>query len=441
VSHMTKTQKKEDVGAGAGESPFSTIEEAVEDIRRGRMVIVCDDETRENEGDLTMAAQFATPEAINFMAKEGRGLICLSLTSERCEALGLNLMAAKNEAPLQTAFTVSVEARHGVTTGISAHDRAHTVQVAIDPGSTPHDLVQPGHVFPLKAKDGGVLERAGQTEASVDLARLAGLTPAGVICEIMNDDGTMARVPDLVPYCERHGLKMVTVADLIAYRRRTEKLVERVVATALPTEFGDFTAVGYRSLVDDKHHVAMVKGDVAGTEDVLVRVHSECLTGDVFHSMRCDCGEQLVSALTMIEREGSGVLLYLSQEGRGIGLLNKLRAYKLQEEGADTVEANLKLGLPADLRDYGIGAQILGDLGLTSIRILTNNPKKIVGLEGYGLSVSEQVPIEAAPNAHNENYLRAKRDKLGHSLHHQGLALDEEMIHDEEERGSGTEDG
>ena len=443
MSHMTGTQRTEDVDARAGESPFSTIEEAIEEIRRGRMIVVCDDETRENEGDLTMAAQFATPEAINFMAKEGRGLICLSLTSERCEALGLNLMAAKNEAPLQTAFTVSVEARHGVTTGISAHDRAHTVQVAIDPRSTPHDLVQPGHVFPLKAKDGGVLERAGQTEASVDLARLAGLVPAGVICEIMNDDGTMARVPDLVPYCERHGLKMITVADLIAYRRRTEKLVERVVATALPTEFGDFTAVGYRSLVDDKHHVAMVKGEVDGVEDVLVRVHSECLTGDVFHSMRCDCGEQLAAALAMIEREGQGVLLYLSQEGRGIGLLNKLRAYKLQEEGADTVEANLKLGLPADLRDYGIGAQILGDLGLTSIRILTNNPKKIVGLEGYGLSVSEQVPIEAAPNTHNEDYLRAKRDKLGHSLHHQGLALDEEMIHNEEERdvGGGRADG
>jgi 3,4-dihydroxy 2-butanone 4-phosphate synthase/GTP cyclohydrolase II len=442
---MTETQRQEGVEGAAGEGAFATIEEAIEEIRRGRMVVVCDDETRENEGDLTMAAQFATPEAINFMAKEGRGLICLSLASERCEALGLNLMAAKNEAPLQTAFTVSVEARHGVTTGISAHDRAHTVQVAIDPHSTPHDLVQPGHVFPLKAKDGGVLERAGQTEASVDLARLAGLIPAGVICEIMNDDGTMARVPDLIPYCEKHGLKMVTVADLIAYRRRTEKLVERVVDTALPTAFGDFTAVGYRSLVDDKHHVAMVKGEVDGAEDVLVRVHSECLTGDVFHSMRCDCGEQLASALAMIEQEGQGVLLYLSQEGRGIGLLNKLRAYKLQEEGADTVEANLKLGLPADLRDYGIGAQILGDLGLTSIRILTNNPKKIVGLEGYGLSVSEQVPIESAPNAHNEDYLRAKRDKMGHTLHHQGLALDEEMIHDEEERdaagGDGSADG
>ena len=336
-------------------------------------------------------------------------------------------MAAKNEAPLQTAFTVSVEAREGVTTGISAADRAHTIQVAIDPRSAPETWSSPGHVFPLKAKDGGVLERAGQTEAAIDLARLAGLNPAGVICEIMNDDGTMARVPDLVPYCERHGSKMITVADLIAYRRRTEQLVERIVATKLPTAFGEFTAVGYRSLLDDKHHVAMVKGDVAGDEDVLVRVHSECLTGDVFHSLRCDCGEQLEAALAMIEREGAGVLLYLSQEGRGIGLLNKLRAYKLQEEGLDTVDANLKLGLPADLRDYGIGAQILVDLGLSSIRILTNNPKKIHGLEGYGLSVAEQVPIQSVPNPHNEEYLNAKRDKLGHVLHHQGLPLDEEL--------------
>ena len=432
MSHMTEAERK-DQAAGT-ESPFATIEEALEEIRAGRMVVVCDGEERENEGDLVMAAQFATPEAINFMAKEARGLICLTLTAERCEQLGLRLMTAKNEAPLQTAFTVTIEAAGGISTGISAHDRAHTIQVAIDPESGPDDIVVPGHVFPLRAKEGGVLERSGHTEASVDLARLAGVIPAGVICEVMNDDGTMARVPDLIPYCRRHGLKMVTVADLIAFRRRTEKLVERVVDTALPTAFGEFTAIGYRSLVDDKHHVAMVKGDVEGAEDVLVRVHSECLTGDVFHSLRCDCGEQLEAALAMIEREGRGVLLYLSQEGRGIGLLNKLRAYKLQEEGADTVEANLKLGLPADLRDYGIGAQILGDLGLSSIRILTNNPKKIVGLEGYGLSVTEQLPIQSVPNPHNESYLRAKRDKMGHTLHHQGLALDEEMLHDEEGR-------
>jgi len=411
--------------------PFSTIEEAIEDIRRGRMVVVCDGEDRENEGDLVMAAQFSTPEAVNFMAKHARGLICLALTPERCDELGLDLMAAKNESPLETAFTVTIEAAEGVTTGISAHDRARTVQVAIDPHATPEDLRQPGHVFPLKAKEGGVLERTGHTEASIDLARLAGLIPAGVICEIMNEDGTMARVPDLAPYCQEHDLKMVTVADLIAYRRTTEKLVERIVATGLPTKFGEFTAVGYRSLIDDKHHVAMVKGDVAGADDVLVRVHSECLTGDVFHSLRCDCGEQLEAALAMIEREGRGVLLYLSQEGRGIGLLNKLRAYRLQEEGLDTVDANLELGLPADLRDYGIGAQILGDLGLTSIRILTNNPKKIIGLEGYGLSVTDQVPIQSSPNPHNEAYLKAKREKLGHTLHHQGLPLDEQLLHEE----------
>jgi 3,4-dihydroxy 2-butanone 4-phosphate synthase / GTP cyclohydrolase II len=413
---------------------FATIEEALEDVRTGRMIVVCDGADRENEGDLVMAAQFATPDAINFMAKEARGLVCLALTPERCEELGLDLMAAKNEAPLQTAFTISIEAREGVTTGISAHDRARTIQVAIDPETEPHDLVQPGHVFPLKAKAGGVLERTGHTEAGVDLARLAGLIPAAVICEVMNDDGTMARVPDLVGYTEQHGLKMITVADLISYRRRTDKLVERVVSTRLPTAFGEFQAVGYRSLVDNKHHVAMVKGDVDGEEDVLVRVHSECLTGDVFHSLRCDCGEQLESALAMIEREGQGVLLYLAQEGRGIGLLNKLRAYRLQEDGLDTVDANLKLGLPPDLRDYGIGAQILVDLGLSSIRILTNNPRKIVGMEGYGLTVSDQVAIESVPNPHNEAYLRAKRERLGHKLHHQGLALDEEMLHEEEHR-------
>jgi 3,4-dihydroxy 2-butanone 4-phosphate synthase / GTP cyclohydrolase II len=414
------------------DTPFSTIEEAIEDIRDGKMVVICDAEDRENEGDLMLAAQFATPDAINFMAKEGRGLICLALTPERCDELGLNLMAAKNESRFETAFTVAIEAREGVTTGISAHDRARTIQVAIDPASGPADVVQPGHVFPLKAKGGGVLERTGQTEAAVDLARLAGLNPSGVICEVMNDDGTMARVPDLERYCARHDLKMITVADLISYRRRNDKLIERVVETGLPTDFGEFRAVGFRSLVDDKHHVAMVKGDVEGQEDVLVRVHSECLTGDVFHSQRCDCGQQLEDALRQIEEEGRGVLLYLAQEGRGIGLLNKLRAYKLQEEGLDTVDANLELGLPADLRDYGIGAQILVDLGLSSIRILTNNPKKIIGLEGYGLRVSDQIPIEHQPNAHNRDYLRTKRDRLGHKLHHQGLALDEEMIHDEQ---------
>jgi 3,4-dihydroxy 2-butanone 4-phosphate synthase/GTP cyclohydrolase II len=418
------------------DSAFSTIEAALEDVRAGKMVVVCDAEDRENEGDLTLAAQFATPEAVNFMAREARGLICLALTAERCDELGLDLMAAKNESAFETAFTVSVEAREGVTTGISAHDRAHTIQVAIDPRSRQEDLVQPGHVFPLKARSGGVLERTGQTEAGVDLARLAGLIPAAVICEIMNEDGTMARVKDLIPYCERHGLKMITVGDLIKYRRRTERLVERVAAAHLPTEFGDFDVVGYRSLLDNKHHVALVKGNVGEAaetgESVIVRVHSECLTGDVFHSLRCDCGQQLADALERIQTEGLGVLLYLSQEGRGIGLLNKLKAYKLQEGGFDTVDANLELGLPADLRDYGIGAQILVDLGLQSIRILTNNPKKIVGLEGYGLTVTDQIPIEQVPGEHNRDYLAAKRDKLGHTLHHQGLPLDEAMFQEEQ---------
>jgi 3,4-dihydroxy 2-butanone 4-phosphate synthase/GTP cyclohydrolase II len=411
---------------------FATIEQALEEFRAGRMVVVVDAEDRENEGDLVLPAQFATPEGINFMAKHARGLICLALTPERCDELDLDLLPAKNESRLGTAFMVTIEAGRGVTTGISTVDRARTVLVAVDPATRPEDLRQPGHMFPLKAKPGGVLERTGHTEAAVDLARLAGLTPAGVICEILNDDGTMARVPDLELYCERHGLKMITIADLIAFRRRNDKLVERVVETGLPTTFGDFRAVGFRSLVDEKHHVAMVKGDVAGAEDVLVRVHSECLTGDVFHSLRCDCGQQLEDALHRIEQEGAGVLLYLSQEGRGIGLLNKLRAYKLQEEGLDTVEANLELGLPADLRDYGIGAQILVDLGLSSIRLLTNNPKKIVGLEGYGLRVTDQVPIEHVSNPHNEEYLRTKAGRMGHLLHHQGLALDEEMIHEEQ---------
>ncbi len=419
---------------GEKNSPFSSIEEALEDYKQGKMVIVCDDEDRENEGDLTLAAEFATPEAINFMAKEGRGLICLALSPERCDELGLNLMALKNESGFGTAFTVSIEAREGVTTGISAADRARTIQVAVDPESTPRDLVQPGHVFPLKAKPGGVLERTGQTEAAVDLGRLAGLRPAGVICEIMNEDGTMARVADLTEYSKRHGLKMITVAQLIEYRRRHDKLVERVAEAKMPTEFGEFNVVGYRSLVDGSHHVALVKGKVDGEDDVLVRVHSECLTGDVFHSRRCDCGNQLHLALAQIEREGRGVLLYLAQEGRGIGLLNKLRAYALQDQGRDTVDANLELGLPADLRDYGTGAQMLVDLGLTSIRIMTNNPKKIIGLQGYGLSVTAQVPIEADPNEHNVDYLRTKRDRMEHALHHQGLNFDEEMIQQEQER-------
>jgi 3,4-dihydroxy 2-butanone 4-phosphate synthase/GTP cyclohydrolase II len=405
---------------------FATVEEAIEDIRQGKFVVVVDAADRENEGDLTIAAQFATPEAINFMATHGRGLICLCLTEERCDELRLQLMTDRNEAPFGTAFTVSIEAREGITTGISAPDRSRTVQVAIDPSKGPADLVQPGHVFPLRAKQGGVLRRAGQTEAAVDLARLAGLNPAGVVCEVMNDDGTMARVPDLVPYCEEHGLKMITVADLIEYRRRHEKLVERTTSVRLPTGYGEFTAVAFRETLTGKHHLALVKGEVDGMPDVLVRVHSECLTGDVFHSLRCDCGEQLDQALLQIGREDRGVLLYMAQEGRGIGLLNKLRAYELQETGLDTVEANLELGFPADARDWGIGNQILADLGLSTIRILTNNPKKISGLEGFGLTVVEQVPIETPPNAENRRYLAVKREKLGHRLHHQDLRFEAE---------------
>jgi len=403
------------------ESVFATIEEAIEDIRQGKFVVVVDAADRENEGDLTIAAQFATPEAVNFMTKEGRGLICLCLTEDRCDELALRQMTDRNETPYGTAFTVSVEAREGVTTGISAPDRSRTIQVAIDPDAKPEDLVQPGHVFPLRARDGGVLARAGQTEAAVDLARLAGLIPAGVVCEIMNEDGTMARVPDLIPYCERHGLKLVTVADLIEYRRRHERLVERMTTVSMPTAYGDFTAVAFRERLTGKHHLALVKGDVDGAENVLVRVHSECLTGDVFHSLRCDCGEQLEQALGRIASEERGVLLYMAQEGRGIGLLNKLRAYELQENGMDTVEANLELGFQPDMRDYGIGNQILAELGLTTIRILTNNPKKITGIEGFGLDVVEQVPIETAPTPQNARYLATKRDKLGHKLHHQDL--------------------
>jgi len=426
---MNKQEEK------AADSPFSTIEDAIEDIKSGKIIVVCDDEDRENEGDLTMAAQFATPEAINFMAMYGRGLICLTLTPEKCIELDLPQMVQNNEATFSTAFTVSVEARHGVTTGISAADRAHTIQTAIKPGAKPTDLVQPGHVFPLRAKPGGVLERTGQTEAGVDLARLAGLEPAGVICEIMNEDGTMSRVPDLVPYCKKHNLKMVTVADLIKYRRKNEKLVQRVADARLPTRFGDFRAIGYRSLLDNEEHVALVKGDVDGAENVLVRVHSECLTGDVFGSMRCDCGEQLYHAMRMIEEDGKGVLLYMSQEGRGIGILNKLRAYELQEQGMDTVQANEELGFPPDLRDYGIGAQILVDLGLTSIRQMTNNPKKIKGLEGYGLKIVERVPIEMPPQCENVAYLATKKAKMGHILHHQDLRFEQ----DEEDKEKASE--
>jgi 3,4-dihydroxy 2-butanone 4-phosphate synthase/GTP cyclohydrolase II len=402
-------------------SAFATIEDAIEDIRQGKFVVVVDAPDRENEGDLTIAAQFATPDAVNFMAKEARGLICLCLTPERCDELGLHQVAQRNETPFGTAFTVPIEAREGVTTGISAADRSQTIQVAIDPSKGSQDIVHPGHTFPLRARAGGVLERAGQTEAAVDLARLAGLIPAGVVCEIMKEDGTMARVPDLIPYCERHGLKLVTVADLIEYRRRHEKLVERMTTVRLPTAYGDFTAVAFRERLTGKHHVALVKGQVEGEDDVLVRVHSECLTGDVFHSLRCDCGEQLEQALQQIAAEDRGVLLYMAQEGRGIGLLNKLRAYELQENGLDTVDANLELGFAADMRDYGIGNQILADLGLSTIRILTNNPKKITGIEGFGLTVVEQVPIETAPTPENLRYLATKREKLGHRLHHQDL--------------------
>ena len=407
------------------ETPFATIEEAIDDIREGKFVVVVDAPDRENEGDLVIAAQFATPAAINFMATHARGLICLALTEERCEELGLRPMTHNNETPYETAFTISIEAREGITTGISAHDRARTIQVAIDPTKGSSDLIQPGHVFPLKARRGGVLERTGQTEAAVDLARLAGLTPAGVICEVMNDDGTMARVPDLADYCERHGLHMITVADLIEYRRRTEKLVERMTSVRLPTAYGEFTAVAFREKLTGKHHVALVKGRVGGEENVLVRVHSECLTGDVFHSYRCDCGEQLEQALRRIGAEERGVVLYMAQEGRGIGLLNKLRAYELQETGLDTVEANLELGFPADAREYGIGNQILAELGLSTIRILTNNPKKITGIEAFGLRVVEQVPIEVPPHAENRGYLETKRAKLGHRLHHQDLRFDD----------------
>ena len=393
------------------------IEAALEDIRQGKMVILVDDEDRENEGDLTMAAEKVTPEAINFMAKYGRGLICLSLTEERLNELRLPMMVSENTSRFQTAFTISIDARKGVTTGISAADRATTILTVIDDRSQSDDLVSPGHIFPLRAKKGGVLVRTGQTEGSVDLARLSGLKPAGVICEIMNDDGTMARVPDLQIFAKRHGLKIVTIADLIKYRLSKESLVRRIATAKLPTKYGGlFTAIAYENDIDPYHHIALVKGEIEPEDKVLVRVHSQCLTGDVFGSRRCDCEEQLHTAMAMVDKEGKGIIVYMRQEGRGIGLVNKLRAYCLQDEGKDTVEANEALGFKADMRDYGIGAQILADLGLHKIRLMTNNPRKIIGLEGYGIEVVERVPIETKPHQDNIEYLKAKAKKMGHLL-------------------------
>jgi 3,4-dihydroxy 2-butanone 4-phosphate synthase / GTP cyclohydrolase II len=399
---------------------FGTIEQAVDDLKNGKIVIVADDEDRENEGDLVCAAELVTPETINFMTLHGRGLICLALTGERCDQLGLPQMTDRNTEDQATAFTISVDAerRFGVTTGISASDRATTIHVAINPATVPTDLRRPGHIFPLRARPGGVLQRVGQTEASVDLARLAGLVPAGVICEILNPDGSMARRPELEVVAREHGLGFITVAQLVAYRLRTERLVHRVAEARLPTEFGDFTVIAYRNDVDRAEHVALVMGEVAGHRDVLVRMHSKCLTGDVFGSQRCDCGFQLHAAMELVGREGRGVIVYLDQEGRGIGLLNKIRAYALQDSGDDTVQANQRLGFAPDLRNYGIGAQILRDLGLSSIRVMTNNPRKLVGLEGYGLEIIERVPLVASPTQDNREYLRTKRDKLGHLLAH-----------------------